>query len=74
MLVIDKQKILDGLEMDNDYLVEGNACEIIYLRDQLIAVIKYEGAVSPLEFRPDQMIARLEGISCWIPVCEVEAI
>lgn len=74
MLVVDKQKILDGLEMDDDYLVEGNACEMIYLRDKLITVIKYDGAVKPIEFRPDQMVARLEGISCWIPVREVEAV
>lgn len=74
MLVIDKQKILNDLDMDDETFVEGNACEMIYLRDQLVAVIKYDGSLTPLEFRPEQMVARLEGISCWIPVREVEAI
>ena len=71
MLVLDKQKILDGLDMDDDTFVEGNACEMIYLRDQLVAVIKYDGMIHPLEFRADQMIGRLESINCWLPVREV---
>lgn len=73
--MIDRRQILGCLEMDDELLVEESACEMIYLRDKLVAVIRFEEGIPPdeiLDFKPEFMIARIKGLSCWIPVCERE--
>lgn len=73
MLRIDTSKIMGCLDMNDDTFVEGNACEMIYLRDELVAVIKYQNGIPEediLSLNKDHMIARIKYIGCWIPVLE----
>lgn len=75
MMVIDTSKVLGCLEMDDDLLVEEPAAEMVYLRDQLVAVIKYADGIPEEEIvsiNRDHMLVLISGISCWMPYTELE--